>query len=60
MDNLDSLSSYNTEQMQNYIESFLKLCYELLEEKNFLCYYEEKFNLCEQIELVFEMSGNRM
>lgn len=56
MNNLDS----GRDQTQNHFDNFFRLCYELLEEKHFLCYYEEKFGLVEQVELVFQMSGDKM
>jgi hypothetical protein len=58
MDNLEGLN--DPEQAQFYIDNFLKLCYAILEEKNFLCYYEDKFQLSEQIEIVYQISDNRM
>jgi hypothetical protein len=58
MDNLEGLN--DPEQMQYYIENFMKLCYAILEEKHFLCYYEDKFHLSEQIEIVYQVSDNRM
>ena len=58
---MDSLENFAlNEQSQFYVENFLKLCHEILDEKQFLCYYEEKFGLSEHIELMYQISGNRM
>lgn len=63
IDNLDSSnckSSMLQHQAEFYFDNFLKLCCDLLEDKRLLCYYEQHFGLLEQIELVYQLSDNRM
>lgn len=58
---IQSLDSHlSMDQIQQLIDSFVKICSDILEEKNFLCYLEEKFNFSEHIDLIFELSTDKM
>ena len=58
INNLDA--SQNQELIQNYIDNFVKLCSDLLENEKFACYYEEKFNFSDQISLMVQLTNNKM
>ena len=53
-------ASQNQEIIENCIENFVKLCSDLLEHEKFACYYEEKFNLSDQIGLMVQLTNNKM
>jgi hypothetical protein len=56
--NLDNLNQ--EEQTQYCVDTFTRICCDLLEDERFLCYYEEKFNLSEQIGLMVQLSNNKL
>lgn len=58
IESLDSFSS--NDQTQKLIDSFIKICSDILDDKNFLCYYEEKYNFSEQIDLIYQLSNEKM
>lgn len=58
IESLDSFSS--NDQTQQLIDSFVKICSDILDDKHFLCYYEEKFNFSEQIDLIYQLSNGRL
>ena len=58
INNLDA--TQNQELIQNYIDNFVKLCSDLLDTEKFACYYEEKFNLSDQIGLMVQLTNNKM
>ncbi|RNA20224.1 activating signal cointegrator 1 complex subunit 2 isoform X1 [Brachionus plicatilis] len=58
IESLDSFSS--SDQIQQLTDSFVKICCDILEDKHFLCYFEEKFNFSEQIDLIFQLSQERI
>ena len=45
---------------QRYFDTFVNILCEILENKRFLCFYEEKHQLSEQIELMMQIAGDRM
>lgn len=58
VENIDAFKS--SQQIQSNIDNFVKICCDVLDDKRFLCYYEEKFNLSEQIDLIFQVSDGKM
>jgi len=53
-------SSSPPKKLQFYVDIFFKICSHMLEYEKFLCYYEEKFQLSEQIDIVVQFSHNEM
>lgn len=58
--NVDSIEPNKESELRNYVDKFFKTCSDLLEYEQFLCYYEEKFKLSEQIDIVVQLSGSHM
>ncbi|CAF0807739.1 unnamed protein product [Brachionus calyciflorus] len=58
IENVDTFKT--SQQIQSLIDNFVKICCDILDDKRFMCYYEEKFNLSEQIDLVYQVSGGKM
>ena len=56
---VNNLESSKLSQQTN-VEKFVKLCCEALEYKRFLCFFEETFNMSEQVDLVFQLSDKCM
>lgn len=56
----ESASSSPPKKLQYYVDIFFKICSHMLEYEKFLCYYEEKFKLSEQIDIVVQFSHNEM
>jgi activating signal cointegrator complex subunit 2 len=46
--------------LQTHIDKFIKLCSDLLEFRRFASYYEHKHQLSDQIEMIFQISGNKI
>jgi hypothetical protein len=49
-----------SQQIDYYLDNFMKICCDLLEDKRFLCYYEEKFDLSQNLELVYQLGDKKM
>lgn len=47
-------------QEQDYVNYFLQVCTDIMEDKRFLSYYEEKFSLNDQILLMVQLTNNQM
>ena len=47
-------------QEQECVDYFVQVCCDIMEEKRFLCYYEEKFSMSEQITLVRQLTDNKI
>lgn len=45
-------------QEQECLDYFIQVCCDIMEEKRFLCYYEEKFSLSEQISLIAQLTDS--
>jgi hypothetical protein len=52
MESIDSSS----QKIQSYVDNFVRICHDLLESPKFLCYYEEKFHLNDQIDLIYQIN----
>ena len=55
---INNIEELAKESQHHHIEKFIKICCEVLEYKRFLCYFEEKFNFSEQVDLVFQLADN--
>lgn len=47
-------------QEQELVDYFIQICCDVMEEKRFLCYYEEQFSLSEQIMLIAQLANDKM
>ncbi len=47
-------------QEQECVNYFVQVCCDIMEEKRFLCYYEEKFSMSEQINLVQQLTESKI
>ena len=52
MEGIDSSS----QKIQSCVDNFIRVCHDLLECPKFLCYYEEKFRLNDQIDLIYQIN----
>ena len=50
-----------SQQNQNAnIDLFIRTCCDMFNEKRFLCYLEENYNLSEHVELIFQVASENM
>jgi len=47
-------------QEQELVDYFIEICYDIMEDKRFLCYYEEQYSLSEQIMLIAQLTNDKM
>jgi hypothetical protein len=60
VENIDESDDQQQQRIQSCIDNFVKICCETLECKRFLCFYEEHYNLAEQLDLVYQITNNKM
>lgn len=56
LENADKASN----QIDYYVDNFMKVCCDMLEDRRFLCYFERKFNLTDSLDVVYQLSGKKM
>jgi hypothetical protein len=52
---MESIDSSN-QKIQSCVDNFVRICHDLLEYPKFLCYYEEKFHLNDQVDLIYQIN----
>ena len=50
----------NQQNQSATIELFIRICCDMFNEKRFLCYLEENYNLSENVELIFQVANENM
>ena len=61
IENLDQSTGRGEDSnMQYYVDTFVKIICELIDDRRFLCYLEEKFQVSEQIQLIVEIADEKM
>ena len=57
MENIETLNNTSKNpKVQKLVDQFFLLCFDALEDSRFVCYYEEKFNFSEHIEMICQIS----